>query len=253
MRSELSKMIIERVYSVTTMYTEENTTVKRTARPCWAVLIKYEGETVYSSGEKKYISNINNMVILPKGSDYEWQCTKAGHFAIIEFKCDLALNNIYSFPIANGEKMLKTFKNLEYKRLTKQPFYELESIKDTYDIILKLLETLENKYTPSAKAQKLAVAMEYISKNYTKEIRNDILANMTGLSTVYFRKLFSEVYGTSPINFIKELRMKKAKEMLRSDYSSITDIALSLGYPNIFDFSRDFKKHVGVAPSKYIG
>ena len=48
-----------------------------------------------------------------------------------------------------------------------------------------------------------------------------------------------------------ELKMKKAKEMLKSDYGSITDIAHFLGYLDIYDFSRVFKKHTGIPPSKY--
>ena len=44
---------------------------------------------------------------------------------------------------------------------------------------------------------------------------------------------------------------QQAKEMLRSDYGSLADVAFSLGYSNIYDFSRDFKKHTGVPPSKY--
>ena len=46
-------------------------------------------------------------------------------------------------------------------------------------------------------------------------------------------------------------KLEKAKEMLRSDYGSLSDLATSLGYSGLYDFSRDFKKHVGVAPSKY--
>ncbi|MBO5199079.1 MAG: helix-turn-helix domain-containing protein [Lachnospiraceae bacterium] len=44
-------------------------------------------------------------------------------------------------------------------------------------------------------------------------------------SAFYFRKLFTEVLGTSPIAYVHELRIKKAKEMLKSDYGSITDAA----------------------------
>ena len=44
---------------------------------------------------------------------------------------------------------------------------------------------------------------------------------------------------------------EKAKQMLRSDYGSLSHVALSLGYANLYDFSRDFKKHTGIAPSKY--
>ena len=44
---------------------------------------------------------------------------------------------------------------------------------------------------------------------------------------------------------------KKAKEMLQCDYGSITDIALSLGYNNIYEFSKDFKKMQGC--NRFIG
>jgi RNA polymerase sigma factor (sigma-70 family) len=101
------------------------------------------------------------------------------------------------------------------------------------------------------KMQKIQPAMAYISQNFNKEITNDTLAALTGLSTVYFRKLFTQMIGVSPIAYVHQIRIQKAKEMLKSDYSTLSDIAQSLGYPNLYDFSRTFKKHVGVAPSKY--
>ena len=44
----------------------------------------------------------------------------------------------------------------------------------------------------------------------------------------------------------------KATEMLQSDYGSITNVAQSLGYLTIYDFSRTFKKYIGVSPSNYM-
>ncbi len=70
---------------------------------------------------------------------------------------------------------------------------------------------------------------------------------------MYFRKLFAATYGTLPIAYVHQLRIKKAKEMLMSDYGSITEIALSVGYASVYDFSRAFKKHTGVPPSRYGG
>lgn len=251
MKNKLSDLVIKKVYSATTMYSDGASKGDRTNRPSWAVVIKYEGETIYSQEKEIFISNISNMVILPKGSTYEWSCTEAGHFAIIEFECDAEDNQIYSFAVKNNEKILKIFKSLEYKRLLKQPLYEMESIKDVYSIILKLLSSEQDAYVPHSKEHMLSPAVDYISKNYDKKVKNEYLASLTGLSTVYFRKLFTEVYGASPMNYIKNIRIKKAKEMLRSDYGNITDVGLSLGYADIYDFSRDFKKHTGVSPSNF--
>ena len=246
-----SNFVIKKFYSASTMFTGECVKSERKNRGCWAIVIKSEGETIYNCCEKKYISNINNVMVLPKGSTYEWKCLREGHFSVIEFECDKTYDEIFSFEINNGEKLLKIFKSLEYSMAIHNPYFELEAIKDCYKIILFLLNFKKSKYFPDKKQSKITPAIDYIAKNYNKEIKNDKLAQLCGLSTVYFRKLFTEFYGVSPITFVHQLRIKKAKEMLKSDYGSITDIAFSLGYLNVYDFSRDFKKHTGVPPSKY--
>ena len=153
--------------------------------------------------------------------------------------------------IDNGEKILKLYKETEHKLILKQGSYKLEILKNTYSILLNVLQSKQKKYVPSQKQQKLSPAVDYILTNYNKPIKNDDLAMVAGLSTIYFRKLFTEVFGVSPITYIHKLRIKKAKEILSSDYDSISDIASALGYANIFDFSRTFKKHVGISPRQY--
>lgn len=247
----LSNLVITKIYSATTMYTKKNTKIKRSDRSRWAIVIKYEGETTYFSNGKAFTSNINNIFILPKGCSYEGCCTRSGHFSIIEFESEGIYSEILGFHVKNSEKILKLFKEVEYKRTLRKPMYETESIRDTYSILLMLTQSASKRYLPTEKIEKIRPALDYIAKNYNTNIKNDDLARLTGLSTVYFRKLFTEVLGTSPISYISELRIKKAKEMLKSDYTSITDVAQSLGYLNIYDFSRAFKKYTGTPPSKY--
>ena len=245
-KSVLADLIITDFKFSTTMYTEKGKITHRKLRPNWAIVIKYEGETVYTLKGKKYVSDINNIIILPRGCSYSWECTKGGHYSIIEFQSDSIFDEIFSFPVKSGEEYLKAFKTLETKNITK-----IECIKEIYGIIIKLFNTLEARYTPGSKQKKIEPALSFISENYHTNIKNDTLASLCSLSTVYFRKLFTLVTGMSPISYVRSVRIKKACEMLKSDYGSITDIALSLGYKNIYDFSRDFKKCMGIPPSKY--
>jgi AraC-like DNA-binding protein len=127
----------------------------------------------------------------------------------------------------------------------------MECIRDTYSILLALLQAAQERYLPTKKQQRLAPVLEYISRNCHTRIKNDTLASLIGVSNVYFRKLFAEVTGTSPIAYVNGLCIEKAKEMLKSDYGSLSDVAQSLGYANLYDFSRAFKKHVGVSPTTY--
>ena len=247
----LSNLIIQRVHSVATVYTPAQTKVKRKNREFWAVVFKYEGETVYDCQGKRIVSDLQRAIVLPKGCDYEWICTKSGRFYNIEFESDVKAKEIFSFPVKNPDKLLKKFKDLEYKCNLKAPTWEMESLRDTYSVLLMLLQVQKEKYMPSDKQKKIAPALEYISQNYAKNVSNDFLAAMTGLSTVYFRKLFTAVTGTSPVAYARDVRIRKAKELLKSDYGTLSDLAQALGYPSLYDFSRDFKKHTGVAPSKY--
>ena len=114
-------------------------------------------------------------------------------------------------------------------KLGSAPTTEIESIRDTYSILIALTKSAPKQYVPNEKQKKI----------------------VAGLSTVYFRKLFTDVCSVSPITYAHNLRIEKAKEMLKSDYGALSDVAISLGYSSIYDFSRDFKNHVGVSPSKY--
>lgn len=247
----IQNLIIEKIVSVASIYTEAGVRVKKKNRPYWAILIKYEGETEYYVGNKKTVSNINNMVVLPKGSEYEWYCVESGHYYVIEFDSPSTCQQLISFPVSDGKYFLRKFQELEYRRMLNNETCQMECVRDTYSILLKLIKN-QMKYIPSVKVEKLSPVMDYILANYTKKIRNEDLANIIGVSTVYFRKLFTETYHVSPMKYIKQLRIIKAEEMLKTDYGSISEIATSLGYPTVYDFSRDFKKNTELSPSNYV-
>lgn len=188
---------------------------------------------------------------MPKGSDYDWICTKSGHFSVIEFECEKTSPEIFSFSVKDGEKYLDTVRKTEKDRALKRPGYMLDGLGDLYGLISALIKAENAKYVPSSKEKKVLPAIFYIAENYNKHIKNDHLAALSGISAVYFRKLFKEVTGVSPAAYIQSVRMKKAEEMLKSDYSGITDIAYSLGYNNVYEFSKAFKKYKGKPPLQY--
>lgn len=250
----LSELVITKVYSISTMYTPaSHNKIIRKNRPSWGLIFKQEGETIYKNHISTYVSDKNHLIILPKNASYEWTCTHAGHYTIIDFESDLEIDELFSLKISDADSLLKTLKSLEILQLSPKAFSNMESIYLVYSLILNALKSHHENtsYAPSAKKNILLPAMKHILTHFTTLIKNEDLAALCGISVVYFRKLFSEVYGVSPITYIQNLRIRRAKEILRSDYSSITDIALTLGYNNIYEFSKAFKKHTGVSPSKY--
>ncbi len=247
----LSDLIITNIKSVNLMYNEKGANSNTKKRKYWGLIFKFEGETEYVQNGETTISNKSCVILLPRGSTYHWKCTQGGHYYTIEFESDKIETNIKRFSIKNISDFIEMFKDLEFKKLQKTPISDIESIRDLYNIIIKLFSESNRAYAPSDKKMKIKPSVDYILKNYDKNLTNDKLAELSGLSTVYFRKLFAEIYGTSPIAYVQNLRMKKAKQMLKSDFGYISDISQSLGFKSVYDFSRTFKKHVGYAPTEY--
>ena len=77
------------------------------------------------------------------------------------------------------------------------------------------------------------------------------LAQMCGVSETYFRRIFLNAKGCSPIDYINNLKLSRAKELLGSGMYSISEVAEQSGFHDESYFSRFFKKQTGVAPSKY--
>jgi AraC-like DNA-binding protein len=94
-------------------------------------------------------------------------------------------------------------------------------------------------------------SMEYIDLHATEGITVQHVAEIAGVNRTYFSTEFSRQAGCSPSEYITRVRMDKAKEMLSKTSASVTEIAYSLGYPNLFSFTRAFKNRFSLAPTQY--
>ncbi|MBS6007090.1 MAG: helix-turn-helix transcriptional regulator [Clostridium baratii] len=92
---------------------------------------------------------------------------------------------------------------------------------------------------------------EYLSKNYVKDISLETLSKNMYLSPVYISKIFKEIMGDSPINYLIKIRLSKAKELLNNSNTPIKTIAKMVGYNDPYYFSKLFKKYYGISPNKF--
>lgn len=93
--------------------------------------------------------------------------------------------------------------------------------------------------------------LSYLNDNYSQHISLDQIAKNMYLSPVYISKIFKEKTGDSPINYLINVRLEKAKEMLEDGTGSVRSIATLVGYDDVYHFSKLFKKHFGVSPMYY--
>ena len=132
-----------------------------------------------------------------------------------------------------------------------------------YQLMFQLLQTHRDvmrdvQRLPATKAstrteiyRRLTFARDYIHSHYQEELHLDALAANACMSRFHFLRLFKLAYGQTPYQYLKALRLSKAKEWLRGSRAPVGEIAVRLGYQNISSFSRVFQKGEGLSPQQF--
>ncbi len=113
--------------------------------------------------------------------------------------------------------------------------------------INKLPEIQEND---SCKDERLIQMMNYIQKNYQTVTLTD-MAEEFHLSEPYISKYIHEKSGMTFVEQVTNIRMKRARTLLKNGNMTVENIALSVGYQNVEHFNRTFKKKYGMTPVEY--
>ncbi len=93
--------------------------------------------------------------------------------------------------------------------------------------------------------------IEYINFNFTKEIKNNELAEIAGYHEYYLNRLFIKYTGISMHKYILNLRINEARRLLLNTNLPISDIASQIGFNSNTHFSTYFKKEMGITPVEY--
>ncbi len=92
--------------------------------------------------------------------------------------------------------------------------------------------------------------LDYIHGHYREEISVDTLAGIAAQSRYHFIRFFKAAIGETPYQYVLKLKMKEAVRLLRTTRSSVTEIALSLGYSSTSSFYRAFANAYGESPEQ---
>ena|SRR5437867_6170091 len=77
------------------------------------------------------------------------------------------------------------------------------------------------------------------------------LSRSVNISPARLRQLFRKDIGRSPMQYLKDLRMQRAEQLLRRTFLSIKEVTFRSGMRDISHFVREFKKHYGVTPTEF--
>jgi AraC-like DNA-binding protein len=91
----------------------------------------------------------------------------------------------------------------------------------------------------------------YVETNYQSAISLDQMASLANMSKYHFVRIFSQEAGMSPVRYLKFIRIQRAKELLKRADLSVLTAALRVGFRDVSNFNKNFKKIEGCTPSQY--
>lgn len=95
------------------------------------------------------------------------------------------------------------------------------------------------------------IIKDYIDRNYKKDISAKDVAGILGYSDVYFSKVFKQLFDDNFINYLTNIRIDRAKVLLKDVSFNIKEVGKSVGYADSNYFTKVFKRSVGMSPSEY--
>ena len=242
---ELSQVVITRLIDAMTVSSPKGAVFEMPCRSSFALTFCREGRITYTHRGREYISDRDHALILPKGAAYRLYRNEAGSFPLVNFQCQgLAEDVFLRIPLGNPESYLREFELIKNALLF--PCGHARAMSILYGMLYRL------SYETAAFGGILQPALRYLEDSLgDPELSNSLLAEKCGISEVYFRKLFREQFGTSPRQYILELRLQKARQLLAESRLPVQNIAELCGFTNPYHFSRAFRQATNRTPTEY--
>lgn len=258
-------------------FTNEYHTISDSHSFCELVYVD-NGEIIVNSEAYSGILGNNQLIIHSPNELHSLKCDEkiAPNVIIIGFECDSErLLPFSQSPVtlsSENKKMLAEImkegmsvyappydlpNTLNMKKKKIYPFGADQMIRLKLEsLLIALIRECETKKL-SAKSNSqasgnIAEIHSYITENYTEKILLDNICFLFGTNKTSLCRNFKNEYGTTVFNYINALKIKKAKEMLREDKLSVTEISESLGFNSVHYFCRVFKKAAGQSPKSYV-
>ena len=240
---DLKSITVTEIIGAMTVYSEKGKRNLMKNRGSYGLSLSEGGEITYIQNGKEYTSSKSCAVILPKGGNYFIRREKTGRFPLVNFDClEFLCDTVTVIPIRNADDLIA-----DYERIKKLICFD-----GNRALILSIFYGMLHKLSSSGIPRELASAVRMINSDYCdSNITNAALAATCNISEVYFRKLFAAHFGVSPKQYIIDLRIQKAKQLLSENSLSVSLISEKCGFSNLYHFSRLFKQHTGVTPTEY--
>lgn len=252
--------------------------IDRNATPGWALndkiswhnlMLVYDGQAEFYYKGTKYTASKGDLIYYKPGDE-----RNARTFPHSLLKC-FAVDFVYTCPVfENGEwksidmelpfsfsqrltdeylflKVTELFSQLTKSVLSVRELAMLREREIFIEILTLLFQFTQREQYNYSSVRIVDKVISYMVENYARSLTLSELSNYSGVSVSYLGYIFKSVTGRSPIDYLIEIRINMAKNLLK-DGVSVTETSSLVGFNDIYYFSKVFKAREGISPSKYI-
>ena len=127
----------------------------------------------------------------------------------------------------------------------------LENLEETFMNVLIGMQKDSEALHEEPVRRKISLAIRYIEENYASDINMAVVSNYVSMNYSLFSYAFKQYTGENFVTYLKNIRLKKAKEMLETTDEKVLSIGAAVGYENSKHFMKLFKSEYGISPSEY--
>jgi AraC-like DNA-binding protein len=225
------------------------------------------GDGYIITNEKKYAARKGELFLRTPGMVVEGFAPYHCYFIVFDLfpnTTSISINKDkqdFEFPevmtVENQKQLEDLFYQLFNEYIIRSEVYFLKVKTYLQQIILILYQQwkVKNRFDAIkgslSNYKKILFIKEYIENNFDKKHTLDQLAEKSGFSRYFFCRIFKDVVGESPINYVNKCRTINAKRLLLETSNSIKKIMIETGFDNESHFFKLFKQQVGSTPSEF--
>jgi iron complex transport system substrate-binding protein len=157
----------------------------------------------------------------------------------------------YGFVVNHAASLLLSLSRMDHEWGQPEAMAKLQVKSLFYQFICELLGQLQHQQLEQASPDMVLQAARYMDEHYAEPITADTLATLLNCSPRTMQRMFNKRLALGPIDYLMQIRIDKAKELLCRTNAGLKDIAEAVGYVDSYYFSRLFKRYTGVSPSTY--
>ena len=221
-------------------------TANESGRKHSALSYRIKGNSRFYCNENNHTLESGTVVYIPAGVDYQ---------RVTEAEEQLITLHLQPFGEDENEiQVIESCENLKPFFETLLELWERKEYNKCIRTLYKIFDEIKEKSPKGARSipKAIAAGVEYMNNNYrSRNINVAQIASKCHVSETYFRKIYSAHFGISPIHALLDLRFNYAKNLLRSGYYEIKQVASLSGFSDTKYFRTAFKKRFGMTPNEY--